>query len=321
MKFEVRYPGGAVHEVVIEGASRRRGARPLLRPRPERPQVLAAPRRGGGRPRRPRHPRHRIANGIFVNDKKTERSPLEAGDVFRIGDVEVTILGAAGARARWSWRPDGLGSMAGRHRSARPPCRRWSAFPPPPPGARRRLPPPHPAAASRAAPGRRPRHRRRPAARASRAPARPLTVTVLAVLWLLSIPFYAVVGIALAQALPGAGGMGSPCFVAAVAPGRRPDGLRAVDGARAGRARPRSRWPRSGILNCPFTLASIAVLAYMLRAARAAATSPAPAATPTADQSEAVFAAAVVAAVVLGGLDHRRAHLRGPHRATRITVG
>ena len=56
-----------------------------------------------------------------------------------------------------------------------------------------------------------------------------------------------------------------------------------------------------GILNCPFSLAAIAVLAYMLRPparryfARAGGDT-------TADQSEAVFAAAVVAAVVLGGL-------------------
>ncbi len=55
-----------------------------------------------------------------------------------------------------------------------------------------------------------------------------------------------------------------------------------------------------GILNCPFSLAALAVLVYMLRppARRYFAHE----AEPRPDQSEAIFAAAVVAAVVLGGL-------------------
>ena len=56
-----------------------------------------------------------------------------------------------------------------------------------------------------------------------------------------------------------------------------------------------------GILNCPFTLASIAVLAYMLRGNAKRYFARAPQDT-AADQSEAIFAAAIVAAVVLGGI-------------------
>jgi hypothetical protein len=56
-----------------------------------------------------------------------------------------------------------------------------------------------------------------------------------------------------------------------------------------------------GVLNCPFTLAAVAVLAYMLRppARRYFAHE---GGDTTGDQAEAVFAAAVVAAVVLGGI-------------------
>jgi hypothetical protein len=56
-----------------------------------------------------------------------------------------------------------------------------------------------------------------------------------------------------------------------------------------------------GILNCPFAPASIAVLVYMLRAPARRYFAHAGGDT-TADESEAIFAAAVVAAVVLGGL-------------------
>ena len=141
--------------------------------------------------------------------------------------------------------------------------------------------------------------RRRPAARPSTPPARPLTIAVLSVLWALSIPLYAVTAVALAQARPGTGGMAMAGLSALLA---------ILSGIMAVGLWTAQAWARPvqiavaalGILFCPFSLAAIAVLAYMLRPparryfARAASDT-------TADQSEAIFAAAVVAAVVLGG--------------------
>jgi hypothetical protein len=56
-----------------------------------------------------------------------------------------------------------------------------------------------------------------------------------------------------------------------------------------------------GIVNCPFTLAAIGALWYMLRAPARRYFAQGEGDT-SADQAEAIFAAAIVAAVVLGGL-------------------
>jgi hypothetical protein len=126
-----------------------------------------------------------------------------------------------------------------------------------------------------------------------------LTITVLSVLWVLAVPFNAVVAIVLAQGMPGPTGIAVTGLGAALA---------LVGGAMSfglwtgrGWARPAQiALAAIGILVCPFTLASIATLVYMLRAPakRWFARQPAD----PGDQSEPVFAAAIVAAVVLGGL-------------------
>ncbi len=123
---------------------------------------------------------------------------------------------------------------------------------------------------------------------------------MLAVLWVLSIPFHAVIGVALARSRSGSGGMWiAGLFVLfAIVAGVMAFGLWTAQGW----ARPAQiALAALGILNCPFTLASIAVLAYMLRPPARRYFSHTGGDT-TADQAEAVFAAAVVAAVVLGGL-------------------
>ena len=139
-----------------------------------------------------------------------------------------------------------------------------------------------------------------PGGAAWRPAARPLTVSVLAVLWVLSIPFHAVTGVALARSWPGSGGMliaGLCALLAVIAPVMA-FGLWTARGW----ARPAQiALAALGILNCPFSLAAIAVLTYMLRPPARRYFAGAGGDT-TADQSEAVFAAAVVAAVVLGGL-------------------
>jgi len=295
VKFEVRYPGGAVHEVALEGKVAVVGRDPscdlvLNDPKCSRRHAVVESGPDGLVIRD-----SGSANGILVNGRRTERSPLVAGDVFRIGDVEVAILEAADV-GTLVMDPADLGSM--------PPHVRTATLPPLeslpeettgslPPAVAPPLPP-RPARA-RSMPPTAPKH---PVVEP--APARPLTISVLSVLWVLSIPFFAVVGIVLAQGFPGPTGTGIAVFAAlgALAGGLMSFGLWTAQGW----ARPAQIGLAAlGILNCPFALASIAVLVYMLRAnaKRYFARTPQ---DPAADQSEAIFAAAIVAAVVLGGL-------------------
>lgn len=294
VKFAVRHPGGAVHDIVIEGSIAVVGRDPscdlvLNDPKSSRRHAVVESGPDGLVIRDTGS-----ANGISVNGKKTERSALKTGDVFRIGDVEVTILGEHEA-GTLVMDELGLDSMSGGpppRTATLPPL---DSFPPPPPGSPAlptRTPEPDLPMVGRAETA--------PGGAAWRPAARPLTVSVLAVLWVLSIPFHAVAGIALARSWPGSGGMliaGLFALLAIVA-GVMAFGLWTAQGW----ARPAQiALAALGILNCPFSPAAIAVLAYMLRPparryfARAGGDT-------TADQSEAVFAAAVVAAVVLGGL-------------------
>lgn len=300
MKFEIRYPGGAVHEVALEGRVAVVGRDPscdlvINDPKCSRRHAVVESGPDGLVIRD-----SGSANGILVNGRRTERAPLVAGDVFRIGDVEVAVKGAA---EDGTLIMDPLGTEAG----SMPPHVRTATLPPlesmpqdttgslppavPPP------PPPRPSTRSRSLPPTAPPH---PAEAADPAPARPLTISVLSVLWVLSIPFVAVVGIVLAQGVPGPTGIAiaAAAAVFAVTGGLMSFGLWT---ARSWARPAQIALAAIGILNCPFALASIAVLAYMLRAP--ARRYFAGTAQDTAgDQSEAVFAAAIVAAVVLGGL-------------------
>jgi len=298
VKFEIRYPGGAVHEVALEGRVAVVGRDPscdlvINDPKCSRRHAVveAGPdglviRDSGS------------ANGILVNGRRIERSPLVPGDVFRIGDVEVAVKGGV---EEGTLIMDPLG---GTEAGSMPPHVRTATLPPleslpedttgslPPAVA---PPPPRPSARSRSMPPTAPKH---PALEA--VPARPLTLSVLSVLWVLSIPFFAVVGIVLAQGMPGPTGIGIAVTAAllALTGGVMSFGLWTAQGW----ARPAQvALAALGILNCPFALASIAVLVYMLRAPAKRYFARAPQDT-AADQSEAVFAAAIVAAVVLGGL-------------------
>lgn len=295
MKFAVRYPGGAVHDVAIQGHVAVVGRDPscdlvLNDPKSSRRHAVVESGPDGLVIRD-----SGSANGISVNGKKTERSALKVGDVFRIGDVEVTILGEhdAGTLVMDEVGPDSMGGGPPPNTATLHPR---DGFPPPP------AIPALPARSSRED------HRPSTSARAETAPlqtawhptARPLTISVLAVLWVLSIPFHVVTGIALAQSRPGSGGMIIAALLAllAIIAGVMAFGLWSARGW----ARPAQiALAALGILNCPFALASIAVLAYMLRAPARRYFAHTNEDT-TVDQSEAVFAAAVVAAVVLGGL-------------------
>ena len=306
VKFSVRYPGGAVHDIVIDGGIAVVGRDPtcdlvLNDPKSSRRHAVVESGPDGLVIRDTGS-----ANGISVNGKKTERSALKTGDVFRVGDVEVTVLAEQEPGTLVMEDDLGLDSMAGSPgpKTATLPPR--DSFPPPP---RDRFPPPPSDGLAGPAPhgeGREPGlpiddgGETTPGGAAFRPAARPLTVSVLAVLWLLSIPFHAITGIALVRSWSGSGGMliAVLCALLAILAPVMAFGLWTARGwARAAQI----ALAALGILYCPFTLASIAVLAYMLRPparryfARAGGDT-------TADQAEAVFAAAVVAAAVLGGL-------------------
>src|SRR5688500_20199727 len=90
VKFAVRYPGGAVHEIVIDGGIAVVGRDPscdlvLNDPKSSRRHAVVESAPDGLVIRDTGS-----ANGISVNGKKTERSPLRPGDVSPVGDVEVT---------------------------------------------------------------------------------------------------------------------------------------------------------------------------------------------------------------------------------------
>jgi hypothetical protein len=302
VKFEVRYPGGAVHEVVLESAVAVVGRDPscdlvINDPKCSRRHAVVESGPDGLVIRD-----SGSANGIVVNGRRTERAPLAIGDTFRIGDVEVAVIESVEA---------GTLVMDPLTDASQPPHLRTATLPPREqapddttgslaPARVPAAPPPPPSSAAARVPGR-PRSMppgTAPAPDALR-PARPLTIGVLSVLWVLAIPFFAVVGIVLAQGFTGPARIGIAVFAAVLAAlgGVLSFGLWTAQGW----ARPAQiALAGLGLLNCPFSLAAVATLVYMLRAP--AKRYFAHEAADPGDQSEAVFAAAIVAAVVLGGL-------------------
>jgi hypothetical protein len=278
VRFAVRHPGGAVHEIVVDGTVAIVGRDPscdlvLNDAKSSRRHAVVESGPGGLVIRDTGS-----ANGLTVNGKRTERAPLLPGDVFRIGDVEVTMLGDHDA-GTVVMEDLGLESLTPPRTATLSPR---DGFPPPPPGV------PSPPSLVR------------PSVAAGKPAARPLTVTVLAVLWILSIPFHAMTGFLLAHSRPGPAGIAIAVvfLLAAVVGGVMAYGLWMGH-----------RWARPaqialaaiGILECPFTLAAVATLWYMLRAPARRYFTRGDGDT-SADQAEAIFAAAIVAAVVLGGL-------------------
>jgi hypothetical protein len=131
---------------------------------------------------------------------------------------------------------------------------------------------------------------------------RPLTVTVLVALWALSVPLYAVAGAVLSS--HAAGGLRAVLFAVGI-------GLASLSGAMAGGLWHGRRWAyiaqiavgAIGVFLCPFTLASIAVLVYMLRPGVQWYFSARSEREPEdGRRAEPLFAGALVAAVVLGVL-------------------
>jgi hypothetical protein len=321
LKFEVRYPGAASHVVELQGTVAVLGRDPscelvLSDSKCSRrhavleagPQGIAIRDAGS-------------ANGVFVNDKKVERAALSEGDIVRLGDVVLKVLpeevpgtlmmgpedmetgdhpvGAPEARPAAPVPPAPASSAP----AARPPAEAAASLRPavrPSPAPEPPAPPPPPP---------RPRAEPRPSSAAPARSDRPLTVTLLAILWLASILDYGLSGVWTAHTLGWTG-------VWAAIPIAAGTLLALISAAMAYGLWSLAPWARVlqivlaafGVLLCPFTLASVAVLVYMSRAAaRAAFSGPrrvgsrepvAPADT----SAEGAFAAVVLGTVLLGAV-------------------
>jgi FHA domain-containing protein len=293
VKFRVQYPNASSHEVELEGTVAILGRDPscdlvLNDVKCSRrhavveagPQGLAIRDTGS-------------ANGVFLNGKKVDRAPLSEGDVFRLGDVTLTVL-PEDMPGTLVMGPDELPAGTPPRPAPRPPAPSPAA-----PSAARRAEtaalrntetvPPHlrPLTA-------------RPRARAEAH--RPLTLTVLAILWMISVLLYPLAGVGAAQ---GRGGViAGLSIVLGLALAVTSAGM--AFGLWTGRA-----WARGvqiaiaglGLLLCPFTLASIAVLVYMLRPSTAAHFSGnGPPADPPPDAAELTFTGIIMATVILGAI-------------------
>jgi hypothetical protein len=264
MRFEIRYPTGSPHTIELQGSLVVLGRDPgcdLVISDPKcsrRHAVIEAV--GQGLTIRDTG----SANGIFVNGKRVERSSLEPDDFVRIGEVILKVL------------PDEItGTVVMGQDELEPPA---PAAPPElktaPPATREERALPRPPAAIPPRPGPRPvpAPARRPApadalltAGARVAPARPLTVTILAVLWLVCLPVFVGIGITTAAR---AGGAAVPLVLAALAVL-----LGIVGGVMGFGLLGLKPWARMlqiglsvlGLVLCPFTMASALVLFYMLR--------------------------------------------------------
>ena len=297
MRFEVRYPGGAPHEVELQGTVAVLGRDPscdlvLNDAKCSRrhavleagPQGIAIRDAGS-------------ANGTYVNGKKIERANLKEGDVVRVGEVQLTVLAeempgtvvmgpedmqdldGPPARVLTPMTPTAPAMAPVTPRPFAPPPEAPAPPPPPRPQAPAPSPPPRPIVPRAPTPAPPP-----PVAKPPRIPdrarvappredrgsgatiPRPLTVTVLGVLWILSAFLYAAGGLGL-MASGGMKGLAAGLtlaltFVLTMLSGLMAFGLLSL-----------SPWARIlqialaalGLLDCPFLITTVAILIYMLR--------------------------------------------------------
>jgi FHA domain len=309
MRFEIRYPTGSPHQVDLEGSLVVLGREPgcdLVISDPKcsrRHAVIEAV--GSGLTIRDTG----SANGVFVNGKRVERSSLEPDDLIRVGEVILKVLPE---------QITGTVVMGPDELEPGPPGPPPDAPPEPPrksPAAREERPLPRPPAAAgpRPVPRSAPAPARRPSGSAEAlrtaatrvAPSRPLTITVLGLLWLVSVPLFLGSGITTAVR---AGWSGLVPLLSAVL-GIVLAVLGAVMGFGLLTLRP---WTRVlqiglaglGLLVCPFTMASATVLFYMLRedARLYFSGRPVPGREASARATELTFSLSLLAMVVVGVL-------------------
>lgn len=301
MRFEVQFPEGIPHEVELQGRLVVVGRDPSCDlvlhdvKCSRRHAVLEAGPDGitirdtGS------------ANGVFLNEQRIERAPLKAGDVVRLGDSLVTVLPeeVEGTVVMGPAESEVGEATVGEDSQPPPPPPRAAA--PPPIPSRPAPPRPAPPRAAPPQPPPLPDTPPQPDA-ATAAPAhRPLTVNVLAALWLMSVPIYGLGGLALAMRSDGLASM----LIAVVGLG-----LAALGAALAWGLWSLQPWARVlqivvaglGVLVCPFTLASVVVLAYLLTPVGIAAFSDRPPDPEAGAPQEAGYAAALLGTVLLGAL-------------------
>lgn len=296
MRFEVKYPSGAPHEVELSGTVAVLGRDPtcdlvLNDARCSRRHAVleAGPQgvsiRDAG-----------SANGVYVNGKKVERAQLVDGDVVRLGEVFIKVLpeevpGTVVMAAEDLEAVEEMHKPIDAERTASVPPTPLEKMPPratpsPTPlpshltGLPRAVaaPPPSPAApptprAARPAPGATvpaPAPGAAPTRTGAFGPAsggpigRPMTVTLLAVLWLIGVLYYPLLTLLSLRTLSGhlAYGAGALGILATLTSGVMAWGLWARQG-----------WARLaqialcvlGLLTCAFAPACGVILAYLFR--------------------------------------------------------
>ncbi len=261
------------------------------------------------------------ANGVFLNGKRIERAILRDGDLLRIGEVIIKVLGEKEAEGTVIVEAEDLKPLPPPPMSARSQALTTTevaqvpsgAIPRagPPPQQAKTPPPEAPAIASSARADGSPRGAGRRAdsgpMAADGARSRPLTISVLAILWALAALAWVAGGLAAATSLgwSGLGALGAAAGGLLVA---------AVSALLAFGLWTQSPWARPfqiamaafGILVCPFLPAAVTTLIYMLRPdVRAAFHSkqglegpPAPATT--AGSAETAFSLSILGMVFLG---------------------
>jgi hypothetical protein len=362
VRFEIRYPNGEKHEVELQGTVAILGRDPSCdlvindvkcsrrhAVMEAGPDGLAVRDSGS-------------ANGVFVNGRKTDRSPLKEGDEVKLGDVVLRVLPEE-VVGTIVMAPDEYGGMSTAPPTAEmpavdpdgtiapgigmvppvaPPLPHAAAPPPPsppvaiaptapmpaPPGpgtlplqpapetptrpTAPSLPPPPPPPSLRAPsagaplppfggtappPVTAPASPRPPAAPAS-ATGRPLTVTILAVLWGVCIPLNLLGAIAALVSGTGAMRFLLPALYLVLT------GVSGVMGWGLWSLKPWSRMAQVvvagiGILvACPFVIASVGTILYLLRPAAVSRF----AGGSDVDPKEKLFAGVVGAGVLLGAI-------------------
>jgi hypothetical protein len=229
MRFEISYRSGTRHEVELPGSVAVLGRDPgcdivLNDSKCSRRHAIveAGPEglvvRDSG-----------SANGIHVNGRRVDEAPLRPGDVLRLGDVELKLLGEVGATVVVA--PEDL-ELRTAARESRPPARDLPLREAAPAGG----------------------------------PRRPITVTVLAGLWALFVPASVAASLIAAHRLGGgapAWTLGTLASLVGAGLGTSMAlGLRAL----APWARHLQLAAAAvGLVACPFTLASATILLYLTR--------------------------------------------------------
>jgi pSer/pThr/pTyr-binding forkhead associated (FHA) protein len=282
LKFEIVYTTGVQHEVELQGHTLVVGRDPscdivLNDAKCSRRHAIVEMGPSGLMVRD-----NGSANGVFVNGRKVERSPLIPGDIIRIGETILKVLAESTGTLVMDaneyqetedlTRPQELVPVPDDSTTSDLPA---ATPPPPPPRSDRPSPPPVPPPVPpppRPPPSPGPKSlppRSKPSAGSAPVPRaglpRPLTVTVLAVMWLLAGAVYGALGLGYAFF----GARGSSAMASAVA-GLAMAGLSWIVGFGLWARAPWARLLQLvlaaiGIFTCVFTLPSIVILAYLWR--------------------------------------------------------